>query len=196
MVPSVHWWRDDAGFGGGSAWHADGIGVVGIAGQDDRGTARAAIRTALQAALVQACGVAADAIVLHAPYGAGAAPYAVVGGTRRVAAAISHDGGISLAAFRFDGAVGIDVMRVTPVPDWQTVARDYLGPAVADALAALPAADRDAAFARAWSEREARLKCLDWQLREWHAADETALQACTCVALDVPAGYVATLACI
>lgn len=194
MATPVRWWTAAGGFDRDAGWPVDGAAVVGVAGQAGREAARAAIRAALQAALAQACGVAADAVVLHAPPGGGEAPSAVVGGTRRAAAAISHDGDLSLAAFRFDGPVGIDAMQVVPVPDWQAVARDYLGPATAAVLAALPDGERDAAFARAWSEREARLKCLGWPLREWDAGDEAALQACTCVPLAVPAGYVATLA--
>ncbi|MFK3737002.1 4'-phosphopantetheinyl transferase family protein [Massilia sp. TN1-12] len=194
MAPPVRWWTVDGGFAPDTDWSAGQIAVVGVAGQAGREAARAAIRAALHAAIVQACGVAAQAVVLHAPPGSGEAPYALVGGTHRAAAAISHDGGLSLAAFRFDGRVGIDVMQVVPVPDWRAVARDYLGPVVAEALAALTDGERDAAFARAWSEHEARLKCLGWPLREWIDGDEAALQACTCVPLSVPAGYVATLA--
>lgn len=194
MAAPVRWWTAAGGFDGDAGWPMDGAAVVGVAGQAGRVAARAAIRAALQAALAQACGVAPDAVVLHAPPGSGEAPYAIVGGTRRAAAAISHDGELSLAAFRFDGPVGIDAMQVVPVPDWQAVARDYLGPAAAAVLAAVPEGDRDAAFARAWSEREARLKCLGWPLREWDAGDDAALQACTCLPLAVPAGYVATLA--
>lgn len=194
MMTPVRWWTATAGFDGAIDGRAGGIAVVGVAGQADRDAARAAIRAALHAALVQVSGVAADAVELHAAPGAGEAPYAVVGATRRVAAAITHDGEISLAAFRFDGPVGIDVMQIVPVPDWQAVARDYLGPAVTARLAALPGDARDAAFASAWSEREARFKCLGWQLREWDADDEAALQACACMPLVVPAGYIATFA--
>lgn len=193
MMP-VRWWTAAGGDDAASGGRVDGIAVVGVAGQADRDAARAAIRAALHAALVQVCGAAADAVALRAAPGAGEAPYATVGGTRRVAAAISHDGEISLAAFRFDGPVGIDVMQVVPVPDWWAVARDYLGPAVTAQLAALPGDARDVAFARAWSEREARFKCLGWPLCEWDAADEAALQACACRPVAVPAGYIATLA--
>jgi 4'-phosphopantetheinyl transferase len=92
------------------------------------------------------------------------------------------------------GAVGIDVMQITDVPDWEAVARDYLGPACAAALARVPAPARAAAFARAWSEREARLKCLGRQLAEWRADDDAHLATCRCLALAVPDGYVGTLA--
>lgn len=191
-TPAIRWWTPDAGFGAGVAWPADGGIVIGVRGQPAREAARLAIRAALRAALAQACQVGEDAIDLHAAEGE--APYAIVAGTRRLAAAITHDGDVSLAAFRWEGAVGLDLMQVVPVPDWEAVARDYLGPGVAAALAALPATERDAAFARAWSEHEARFKCLGWQLREWRTEDGAALQACTCLPLSAPAGYVAMLA--
>jgi hypothetical protein len=45
------------------------------------------------------------------------------------------------------------------------------------ALAGMPA------FARAWSEREARLKCRGLALAEWRACDEPLLEACSCLSL-------------
>jgi len=176
---------------------APSVGVIGVRGQPERETARRTIRAALQAALRTALagrGDAATRVVLHAA--PGEAPFAIAddgGAERRIALAISHDGELSVATFAFDGAVGIDVMHIVPVPDWEAVARDYLGPAVTRLLAGLPADERDAAFARAWSEREARLKCLGLPLDEWHAGGEAALQACRCLPLDLPAGYVGSL---
>ncbi|WP_141837317.1 4-phosphopantetheinyl transferase [Herbaspirillum sp. SJZ107] len=185
------------------AWPGDpvhegpgGVRVIGVPGQPDRETARLRIRAALAAALAAHCGVGPDRIGLRSPEGA--APWATAaldGGERRIALAISHDGELSVAAFRADGgAVGIDVSQVVPVPDWEPVARDYLGPAVAAQLAALPFAARDAGFARAWSEHEARLKCLGLQLDEWRAERAPVLQACRCFPLALPAGYVGYLA--
>ncbi|WP_323143615.1 4'-phosphopantetheinyl transferase superfamily protein [Massilia phyllosphaerae] len=185
------------------AWPGDpvlegpgGVRVIGVPGQPDRETARLRIRAALATALAAHCGIDPDRIGLHSPEGA--APWATAaldGGERRIALAISHDGDISVAVFRADGsAVGIDVSQVVPVPDWEPVARDYLGPAVTAQLAGLPAAVRDAAFAQAWSEHEARLKCLGLQLDEWRAERAPALQACRCFPLALQAGYVGYLA--
>jgi 4'-phosphopantetheinyl transferase len=61
-------------------------------------------------------------------------------------------------------------------------------------LAALPADARDAAFAQAWSEHEARLKSLGLQLEEWRAELAPLLAACTCLPLALPAGYAGYLA--
>jgi 4'-phosphopantetheinyl transferase len=184
-------WSGDTGFPGPAA-----LTVIGVRGQPDRETARLRIRAALVEALAAHCGIDAGRIQLHSPEGA--APWAVAaldGGERRIALAISHDGDISVAAYALDGgAVGIDVTSIVPVPDWEPVARDYLGLAAAQALAALPAGERDAAFARAWSEHEARLKCLGWQLDEWRAEREPMLKACRCQPLALADGYVGYVA--
>jgi 4'-phosphopantetheinyl transferase len=190
MAPlPVRWWTDGAFAGA----HAPALThVIGVRGQPDRASARRTIRAALVDALAQAGGLPAARIRLcGAP---GEAPYALLG-ARRIPLSISHDGDLSVAAFRLDGgAVGIDLMRVADIPDWQAVAHDYLGPACAAALARLPAAARAAAFARAWSEREARLKCRGRQLAEWRSGDDDRLASCPCIALAVPDGYVGALA--
>jgi len=83
---------------------------------------------------------------------------------------------------------------VTDVPDWKAVARDYLGPDCATALGRVPVAARPEAFARAWSEREARLKCLGMPLAEWDATEPSRLAACACRTIALSAGYVGTVA--
>jgi 4'-phosphopantetheinyl transferase len=180
----VRWW-DGGGFA--DAPPSGALHIVGVRGQADRATARRTIRLALLAALAEASGLPASAINLcGAP---GEAPYALLGDGRRVALSISHDGDLSVGALRLDGgAVGIDLMQVTDIPDWQAVARDYLGPACAAALDGMPA------FARAWSGHEARLKCRGMALAEWRAADEPLLAACACLPLDLPDGYVGSVA--
>jgi 4'-phosphopantetheinyl transferase len=186
----VRWW-DGAGFADMPA--VDGpVHVVGVRGQPDRATARRTIRAALLAALAEVSGSPPSRIQ---QFGApGEAPYALLAG-HRIALSISHDGDLSVAALRLDGgAVGIDVMQVTDIPDWQAVARDYLGPACADALARMPEAARAAAFTRAWSGREATLKCRGLALVEWGACDEALLSACSCLSLVLPDGYVGSVA--
>jgi len=102
-----------------------------------------------------------------------------------------------VAALRLDGgAVGIDVMQVNDVPDWQVVAHDYLGPACAVALARLPAPARAAAFARAWSEHEARLKSRGLGLEEWTDGLAAAVNACPCWPLAVPQAYAGSVALV
>jgi 4'-phosphopantetheinyl transferase len=189
----VRWWADGR-FGDTASEPAApaSVRIVGVRGQPDRATARRTIRAALLDALAQAAGVPPTSIRLcGAP---GEAPYALLDG-HRIPLSISHDGDLSVAALRLGGdAVGIDVMRVADIPDWQAVARDYLGPACAAALARLPAPARAAAFARAWSGREARLKCRGLPLREWRADDEARLAAFASWPLALPEGYVGTVA--
>jgi 4'-phosphopantetheinyl transferase len=190
----VRWWAD--GRFAVPATDAD-VHVVGVRGMPDRATARRTIRTALLAGLVDALALPAARIRLGGE--PGEAPYALVGDGRRsdgrrIDLAISHDGDVSVAAVRLDGDVGIDVMRVEDVPDWLAVAQDYLGPACAAVLAGVPAPARAAAFARAWSEREARLKCRGLALAEWREDLDAELAGCRCLPLAVPDGYVATLA--
>jgi 4'-phosphopantetheinyl transferase len=189
----VRWWADGAFATPAPAGEHASVRVVAVRNQPDRATARRTIRAALLAALVEASALPSGRIALCGD--AGEAPYALLDGARRIPLSISHDGDLSIAALRLDcGAVGIDLMRVTDVPDWQAVARDYLGPACAAALDRVPAPAHAAAFARAWSEREARLKCLGLPLTEWRIDDDARVAACRCLALAVPEGYAACLA--
>ena len=187
---AVRWWVDGVFV---DAPSSAPVQVVGVRGQPDRAAARRTIRAALVAALAQATGLPSERIALcGAP---GEAPYALLDGARRLSLAISHDGDLSVAALRLDGgAVGVDVMQVTEMPDWEAVARDYLGPACAAALAQVPTSARAAAFARAWSEREARLKCRGLPLGEWRAEDASLESTCPCLPLALPDGYAGSLA--
>jgi 4'-phosphopantetheinyl transferase len=171
------------------------VAVIGIQGQEEREAARRAIRAAILAELALLTGLPPARIALHTPEGQ--VPYALLdlpGGQRRAAVAISHDGALSLAAISLDAAVGIDVTLVMDIPDWEALARDYLGPQAAAALSALPAAARPEALARAWSEREARLKYLGRELVEWSEDGDRALAACRCLPLALPEGYAGVLA--
>jgi 4'-phosphopantetheinyl transferase len=168
--------------------------VIGIQDEAGREAARRAIREAIAAELALLSGLPPQRIALHTPEGQ--VPYALLdtaAGQRRIGIAISHDGALSLAAIAPLGAVGIDVTLVMDVPDWEAVARDYLGPAVAARLAALPAAERPAAFAMDWSEREARLKCLGRELVEWSEDGDRELAGLRCRPLALPLGYAGAL---
>lgn len=192
-MPLAICWDGDAG--GSPLAVPPGLALLGVRGQSDREAARLRIRAVLITALAAHVGIDAGRIALHSPQGV--APWAVVtldAGDRRVALSISHDGDISVAAYCLSGAVGIDVMSIVPVPDWRAVARDYLGPEAARKLAARSDGERDAAFAHAWSEHEARLKCLGLQLAEWCDERAVELQACRCFPLALPEGYVGYVA--
>jgi 4'-phosphopantetheinyl transferase len=185
----VHWWparlpRADAG-----------VFVIGVESDGDRALARRRIRAALCEALAQLAGVPTREIRIDST--PGCAPAASFAGAPARAApgiAITHEGALSLAAINLNGEAGIDLMRVQDVPDAAIVARDYLGPGLAAELAAMAPGRRAAAFARAWTEREARLKCLGLQLAEWTLASARQAAPCRCVPLALPDGLVGTLA--
>jgi 4'-phosphopantetheinyl transferase len=202
------WWTADGGFAPDlepvSSSELPQVWLVGVAGQSEREAARRAIRSAVRAALAALLGIDPAAVDLPAAgSAAGTAPYALVHDAaaprtapRRIALAISHDEALSVAAIGLAGAVGIDVMCIADIPDWEALARDYLGPDAARTLAALDPSARPVALAQGWSEREARLKCVGLGLGEWRADEAAALAHCICRPLALPAGYVGYLAVV
>ncbi|WP_346768089.1 4'-phosphopantetheinyl transferase family protein [Janthinobacterium lividum] len=168
-------------------WSTNGVLVIGIVPPPSRMEARAQLRQAVCEAAAQWLKLDIETISVESTPGA---PPRLLFPGGVAGLSFSHDEGISLAAIGLHGPVGIDVMRVQDIPDWFILARDYLGPQVAEALAACPAEQRPLALAQAWTAREAALKCAGLQLMEW---DGTA-QVCRSHALPLPAPYVATLA--
>lgn len=105
----------------------------------------------------------------------------------RVGLSLSHEPGLSLAAVRLHGPVGIDLVRLgAALPELARLSRDYLGPATAAMLAARPEAERQTAFAAAWTTHEARLKCLGLALDEWSPALARRLAHCRAAPLTLP----------
>ncbi|MFD3871732.1 4'-phosphopantetheinyl transferase family protein [Streptomyces sp. NPDC058623] len=82
---------------------------------------------------------------------------------------LSHCTGLSLLAFA-DAPVGVDVEELV-APGVIADTADVLHPREAAELAALPAAERSAAFTRVWTRKEAYLKGLGVGLSENPAAD-------------------------
>ncbi|MNM79103.1 4'-phosphopantetheinyl transferase superfamily protein [compost metagenome] len=145
-------------------WSRDGVLAIGIVPPPSRMAARAHLRQAVREAAAQWLKLDSEAIsVESAP---GTPPRLLLpGGVAGLS--FSHDEGISLAAVHLHGPVGIDVMRVQDIADWFHLARDYLGPQVAQELAACPDTQRPLRLAQAWTAREAALKCAGKQLAEW-----------------------------
>ncbi|MBB5610669.1 MULTISPECIES: 4'-phosphopantetheinyl transferase superfamily protein [unclassified Janthinobacterium] len=169
-------------------WSADGVLVIAIAAPPSRPEARTALRSAVRQAAAQWLSIDIDSISVESS--PGQAPSLLLAGDT-VGLSISHDEGLSLAAIHLHGKVGLDVMRVVQIPDWEIVARDYLGPSVAASLAACSAIERPLALAQAWTAREATLKYAGLQLAEW----SDAIFDCRLQTLPVALPYVATLAC-
>lgn len=160
-----------------------------------RHAARECIRSALQEALGAWLGRPAASIALiSAP---GHAILLDLPGVR-MGLSVSHAPGVTVAAVHVGGSIGIDVMRVDrhaeAMPDWENVAQDYLGPQAWRRIATLAPAQRGRAFAQAWTDWEAGLKCLGMGLTEWTPALEQRLASCTVRALELPQDYCGAVA--
>ena len=174
----------------------DGAPVVLMVPTPDtalRDEARALVRTALRSYLAPLAGCAPEMLPLHTK--PGTAPRLDLAGLH-VRLSISHEAGLSLAAVRVGGRIGVDLMRVAgaALPDWQALAHDYLGPDVAESLLGLDARERPPAFARAWTRHEAALKCLGLQLQEWSPDLARELALCRTGELALPAAYIGAVA--
>ncbi|MBA5689214.1 4'-phosphopantetheinyl transferase family protein [Rugamonas apoptosis] len=180
----------------------DGCCVIAIATNGcTRPEARQLARQALRQVLAGLLAVDASRISLPATPGqpqsivldarAADTEHADLGHAATLYCSISHETGWSLVAISLNDPVGIDVMAPQDIDDWAVLARDYLGPQVAQALAACPPAARARALAQAWTAREASLKCRGQQLTEWVNAQTL---ACRDIPLAVPAGLAGSLA--
>jgi phosphopantetheinyl transferase len=74
------------------------------------------------------------------------------------------------------GRIGVDVATVEHFSELKAVVRDYLGPLAREATAKSPEPER--AFARAWAELEAQIKCVGSELREWPPAHAQEMTLC------------------
>jgi 4'-phosphopantetheinyl transferase len=178
----------------------EGVIVIRLVGAD-RTSARIQVRLAVRQMLGQLLGRSPEQIVLtstpgHAPL------IAVPGIDSRVGLSISHEADLSLAAINLDGPIGVDLMRVPQANnndnndnDWMdlmTMARDYLAPSCAIALAGAAPDLRRIAFARAWAAHEAGLKCRGLALAEWRTMPP--LPPLRIAALALPAPFVGAVA--
>lgn len=111
---------------------------------------------------------------------------------------ISHEAGLSLAAIHTGGKVGVDLMRAADaaMPEWKTMAHDYLGPDAAQRLQGVDVSQRQLAFAQAWTRHEACLKCMGLHLQEWSPWLAQRLALCSVSALVLPTGYIGATAII
>ncbi|WP_172202421.1 4'-phosphopantetheinyl transferase superfamily protein [Niveibacterium sp. COAC-50] len=161
--------------------------ALALAPDMPRADARARVREAAREYIAARLRVAPESLTLRASPGL---PPQLVG--YALGLSFSHEPGCSLVAVNWDGPVGVDLMRVALPEDWAAVARDYLGPAIAEHIAATPLELRAEAFSQAWTQLEASLKLRGEALREWRAGD--VVDACRCSPLTLPAGYIGTLA--
>jgi 4'-phosphopantetheinyl transferase len=157
-----------------------------------RERARRIVRGALRETLASLLPAAGESLVLISVPGQ---PIRLVPPWDDIGLSVSHEPGLSLFAISLDGPVGVDLLRVAALPaDIDAVARDYLGPDTARALAMLPAGQRRHAFAQAWTRFEACLKCRALELREWTPELAERLAPCSVAELSMPAGWVGAVA--
>lgn len=77
-----------------------------------------------------------------------------------VAFNLSRSEDLAVCAVAPAGRLGVDVERLKPVPDADEIVRRYFAPGEVQAWAALPAAERPAAFLSAWTRKEAVIKAI------------------------------------
>ena len=178
----VHWWP----FAELTA--TDGVVVIGVEGDGDRPTARVRIREAIHDALLAITGTA---VTLHGE--PGEAPWAIQVGGQRVWLSISHEGALSIAGINLYLAhIGVDMLHTQLPADALAVTLDYLGPDAAQALTVAEPDQRAMVFAEAWTDHEARLKCLGIDMGEWDG--NPLLVQCTVAPLDLPEGLIGKVA--
>jgi 4'-phosphopantetheinyl transferase len=78
----------------------------------------------------------------------------------RLAFNLAHSHGFALYAFAQGRRVGIDLERVRPMPDAESIAARFFSARERAALSALPAGERVNGFFRAWTRKEAFIKAL------------------------------------
>jgi 4'-phosphopantetheinyl transferase len=116
---------------------------------------------------------------------------------QNVGLSVSHESGLSLAAINMNGKVGVDLLAINnslTKNEIYSLSTDYLGHQKAEYLSSLPMNKQNYAFAIAWTELEALLKCKEENLIEWCPSREKRLDNFSTRTLRVPEGYVATVA--
>lgn len=81
-------------------------------------------------------------------------------GHARTQFSLSHSQGLALIAIGGRGPLGADIELLRPVPDAAVLAAEHFTRREQEALAALPAHERDRAFLTCWTRKEACLKAI------------------------------------
>ncbi|MGJ7572270.1 4'-phosphopantetheinyl transferase family protein [Variovorax sp. RB2P76] len=81
-------------------------------------------------------------------------------GHTRTQFSLSHSRGLALIAIGGRGPLGADVELLRPVPDMAALAAEHFTQREQEALAALPAHERERAFLICWTRKEACLKAI------------------------------------
>jgi 4'-phosphopantetheinyl transferase len=73
---------------------------------------------------------------------------------------LSHSGEVALFGFTRACEIGVDVEQARPMDDMGSIAERFFHPEEARELLALPVSEREAAFFRCWTRKEAYLKAI------------------------------------
>ncbi len=169
------------------------ITVISVVTQNStmRETGRQLIRSALRAVLGKHLYLSPETVPLssadrHAP--------ALTLQGHTIGLSVSHVAGLTLAAIHRRGPIGIDIMRIEALPDWEPVAINYLGRHAHQRILAIIPSQRSLAFGREWTRVEACLKCLGLGLVEWNNLLERQINRCETIELAMPAGLAGSVA--
>jgi 4'-phosphopantetheinyl transferase len=187
---AVHAWPQNMPLAVAELRASQGMTIISVAtpATTNRLFARELIRTAVRETLAAFLHQPVSSITLVSRPGRGIEVDPLLAGLH---VSVSHMPGMSVAAIAHGVAVGIDVMPILQdaqaMSDWESVALDYLGPAVTALLKQTAPLLRPAAFAQAWTHYEASLKCQGLALTEWRPTLARHLATCRVMALALPA---------
>ena len=189
----VHAWPEAQGPALADLDTAQAITVISVVTPDTtmRATGRNLIRTALREVLGKHLGQSPETVPLSST--TRQEPALTVQGYP-FGLSVSHEAGLTLAAINRRGPIGIDVMRIQALPDWEPVAVNYLGHYAHQRILAMPALHRPLAFGREWTRVEASLKCLGLGLVEWTSSLNQQINRCETIELALPDGLTGTIA--
>jgi 4'-phosphopantetheinyl transferase len=140
-----------------------------------------AAHAALRYALAEQTGERADALrFTHSAFGKPS-----LSRWPRVHFSLSHCQGLGLIAIGGRGPLGVDVEQLRPVPDALALAATHFTRLENEALAALPADERERAFMTCWTRKEACLKAIGLGLIVPTERFEVGLAA-DCRSVEVP----------
>ncbi|WP_198087103.1 4'-phosphopantetheinyl transferase superfamily protein [Variovorax sp. E3] len=115
-----------------------------------------AAHIALRQALAAHTGLRADTL----SFATGSFGKPSLPGRPRTQFSLSHSQGLALIAIGGRGPLGADIEQLRPMPDAPALAARHFTPRENEALARLPARERDHAFLTCWTRKEACLKAI------------------------------------
>jgi 4'-phosphopantetheinyl transferase len=166
--------------------------LLRLATSISRQTARLEVRAVLHSMLAAWCGIPADQLPL-AETKNGPAWIGLPDGPA-MDISLSYSGDEGWIGLIRGGSIGIDAMRIQHIPEFEEVARNYLDPSALKEIRQAP--DPDTAFAQAWTQLEARLKCMKRKLKEWNDRSAKMMAACEVQTAILSEGMVVSVATI